>query len=106
MNESSAWHFIQTGSGVTRRVAFTLESSHWPAGGGPGGQPCDWSSDASRWGTLTQEVYNLRGSLNACMVVFEEIQTKQGLSQSHDEERVTVEFVVGFGSFVGCNHTP
>ena len=71
-----------------------LDSSHWLAGKGPAGQHSHWSSDASRWGTLTPEVYNFRGGFDVCMVGEEEIPAKQGSSQSCDKEHVAVEFVV------------
>ena len=47
-------------------------------------QHSHWSSDASRWGTLTPEVYDFRGSFDVCMVGVEEIPAEQGSSQSCD----------------------
>ena len=70
-----------------------LDLSHWLAGRGPVGQCFHWSSIANRWGTLAQEVYDFRGSLEASMVGFQKVPTKQWPRQSCDDERMAVELV-------------
>ena len=72
-------------------TAFVLEMSHWPRDRDPAGQLSHWSSTVCRGRTFALEMYSFRGSFDDSMVGAEKIPTKQGTSQSCDEEHVAVD---------------